>query len=39
MLGAIAMTSGVRNLESYVKDMLDRGQDEERITEVTIALH
>ena len=31
MLGAIALTSGARTLEDYVKDMKERGQDEERI--------
>lgn len=39
ILGAIALTSGVRTLETYVRDMRDRGQDEERIKEVTFALH
>jgi hypothetical protein len=38
MLGAIALTSGHRNLEEYVKDMENRGQTVERITEVSAAL-
>ena len=38
MLGAIAITSGVRTLESYEKDMMDRGQTKERIIEVSEAL-
>ena len=38
MLGAIAITSGKRNLEEYVKDMRDRGQDKDRIKEVVGAL-
>lgn len=38
VLGLIALTAGVRNLESYIKDMEDRGQDEERIKEVRTAL-
>ncbi len=31
MLGAIAMTAGVRTLETYIKDMHERGQDAGRI--------
>ena len=27
MLGAIAITSGARNLETYIEDMKQRGQD------------
>lgn len=38
MLGAIALTSGSRDLEGYVEDMKKRGQDEGRIKEVTNAL-
>ena len=38
MLGAIALTSGSRDLEGYIKDMRDRGQTEDRITEVINAL-
>ena len=38
ILGAIAITSGARNLESYVKDLRERDQNEERITEVMDAL-
>lgn len=37
-MGLIALTSGVRNMTSYIKDMEDRGQDEERIQEVRQAL-
>jgi hypothetical protein len=39
MLGAIALTSGARDLNGYVKDMKDRGQTEDRIKEVTNALN
>lgn len=38
ILGAIALTSGTRNLEGYIDDMKDRGQDSERIEEVRFAL-
>lgn len=38
MLGAIALTSGHRNLEEYIVDMQKRGQTKERISEVTAAL-
>jgi len=38
MLGAIAITSGVRNLNSYIADMKNRQQSQERIDEVTKAL-
>lgn len=38
MLGAIALTSGNRTIEDYVKDMKNRGQTNERTTEVTNAL-
>ena len=31
MLGAIAITSGRRTLETYIEDMKERGQDAERI--------
>ncbi len=34
ILGAISLTSGARNLEEYKKDLIDRGQTEERINEV-----
>ena len=38
ILGAISITSGVRTLETYIKDMKDRQQSKERIEEVTNAL-
>jgi hypothetical protein len=38
ILGAIALTSGSRNLEGYIEDMSNRGQTKERIKEVTRAL-
>lgn len=38
ILGAIALTSGSRNLEGYIDDMKKRGQTKERIKEVTRAL-
>ena len=38
ILGAIAITSGSRTLETYVDDMKIRGQDDERIKEVRNAL-
>ena len=38
VLGAIAITSGARNLQGYIKDMEERGQTKERIAEVTGAL-
>lgn len=38
ILGAIALTSGVRTMEGYIKDMEKRGQDKDRIKEVTHAL-
>ena len=31
MLGAIAITAGVRNLTTYIADMKQRGQDSARI--------
>jgi len=31
MLGAIALKSGSRNLEEYLKDMESRGQERERV--------
>lgn len=34
MLGIISMISGVRNLDSYIKEMEDRGQSSERIETV-----
>jgi hypothetical protein len=38
ILGAIALASGTKNLQSYIVDMQDRGQTEERIVEVSNAL-
>ena len=38
ILGAIALTSGARTLEGYLKDMENRGQEPERIEEVKNAL-
>jgi len=38
VLGAIAITSGSRNLQTYIKDMKERGQTQERIDEVTESL-
>jgi len=38
ILGAIAITSGSRNLQTYVADMVERGQTKERIDEVSSAL-
>ena len=38
ILGAIAITSGARTLETYLKDMSDRGQEPERLVEVKAAL-
>jgi len=38
MLGVIAIKSGKRTLDSYIEDMRDRGQTEERIQEVKTAL-
>lgn len=38
ILGAIAITTGERTLETYITDMQTRGQTEERIVEVTAAL-
>ena len=38
ILGAIAITAGERTLETYIDDMKQRGQDAERIKEVTNAL-
>ena len=38
ILGAIAITSGARTMEGYIKDMKDRQQSEERIEEVSNAL-
>jgi hypothetical protein len=38
MLGAIALTSGTRTIDSYIQDMKDRGQTPERIKEVTASL-
>ncbi len=37
MLGAVAITSGVRDLNGYLQDMKTRGQSEERIAEVQSA--
>jgi hypothetical protein len=33
------LTSGVRTLETYISDMVERGQDEARIKEVKNALN
>ncbi len=38
MLGAISITSGVRDLKGYIDDMTSRGQTKERIVEVKKAL-
>lgn len=38
MLGAIAMTSGTRDLAGYLVDMKNRGQDAKRISEVSETL-
>jgi len=38
ILGAIALVSGCRTMEGYVKDMETRGQDKERIEEVLHSL-
>jgi len=38
MLGAIALATGARSLDAYVKDMQKRGQSAARITNVTAAL-
>jgi len=38
VLGAIAITAGKRDLQGYIGDMRNRGQDEDRIAEVTAAL-
>ena len=38
MLGAIAITAGARTMETYIEDMKQRGQDADRIKEVTEAL-
>ena len=38
MLGVLAITSGSRTLESYLKDMKARGQSDKRITEVRASL-
>lgn len=38
ILGAIALTSGARNLEQYLDDMKKRDQEDERIEEVKEAL-
>ena len=38
ILGAIALVSGSRTLEGYVKDMETRGQDKTRIQEVLHSL-
>jgi len=38
MLGIIAVKSGTRTLDKYMEDMRDRGQTEERINEVKVAL-
>jgi len=38
MLGAIALVSGARDLDGYVKDMKDRDQSDERVRTVTTTL-
>jgi hypothetical protein len=38
MLGAIALTSGTRNLNGYLKDMKDRGQTTQRLKDVEKSL-
>ena len=38
MLGAIALTTGARDLDGYIEDMRTRGQTDERINEVKGAL-
>lgn len=38
ILGAIALTSGTRTLEEYSKDLVERGQSTERLSEVNEAL-
>lgn len=38
ILGAIALTTGSRDIDGYVEDMRTRGQSDERIEEVTKAL-
>lgn len=38
ILGAICLTSGVRDLEGYIQDMEERKQDKERIAEVIDSL-
>jgi len=38
ILGAISITSGVRDLEGYKADLIERGQTEERIKEVILLL-
>jgi len=38
ILGIIAIAGGSRTLKTYVDDMRARGQDEDRIKEVTAAL-
>lgn len=38
ILGAIALTSGARTLDEYIKDLVERGQSDDRVVEVTEAL-
>lgn len=38
ILGAIALTSGARTLDEYIKDLVERGQSDDRVKEVTEAL-
>lgn len=38
ILGAIALTSGKRTLDEYIKDLIERGQSTDRVAEVTEAL-
>jgi hypothetical protein len=38
ILGCLAITTGARTLEEYIKDMISRGQTNQRVEEVTSAL-
>lgn len=39
MLGVVSISSGERTIESYVEDMESRGQDDDRIKQVSACLH
>jgi hypothetical protein len=39
MLGVVSISSGARTLETYVEDMVERGQDDERIKQVSECLN